>query len=209
MRNAPKKRPVRKAEPSGNGRLDSLAFLQASLASVQANVFLADPAFTILYANERALRTLRGLADDIRQAFGVEVDDIVGGSIHRFHRDPRRIEQVLRNPAALPHETHFTFGAVTLQTTINAILGPGQEVLGYVVNWEDVTQNRRMAAEQSRLMSMLENSPTNVLMADRELKIIYVNPASLATLRKLERYLPVKAENVLGSNIDVFHKNPA
>ena len=48
-----------------------------------------------------------------------------------------------------------------------------------------------------------------MLLADRDLKIIYVNPASLATLRKLERYLPVKPENVLGSSIDIFHKNPA
>src|SRR6185312_3239980 len=39
--------------------------------------------------------------------------------------------------------------------------------------------------------------------------IIYVNPASLATLRKIERYLPVRAEGVLGSSIDIFHKNPA
>jgi len=57
--------------------------------------------------------------------------------------------------------------------------------------------------------SILENAPTNVLLADRELKITYVNPASLALLRKLERHIPVKAENVLGSSIDIFHKNPA
>ncbi|HEX3450621.1 MAG TPA: methyl-accepting chemotaxis protein [Isosphaeraceae bacterium] len=56
---------------------------------------------------------------------------------------------------------------------------------------------------------MLENAPTNVLLADRDLKIVYVNPASLATLRKLERHLPVKPENALGSSIDLFHKDPA
>jgi methyl-accepting chemotaxis protein len=209
MSTTPKKRPARKAKPSDNGRLDSLDFVRASLASVQTNVFLADPSFTIVYANERALATLRRIADEIRAAFGVEVDDIVGGSIHRFHRDPRRVEQILRNPAALPHEAQFTFGPITLQTTINAVLGLRREVLGYVVNWEDATRQRLMEAEQSRLTSMLENSPTNVLMADRDLKIIYVNPASLATLRKLERYLPVKPENVRGSSIDVFHKDPA
>ncbi len=48
-----------------------------------------------------------------------------------------------------------------------------------------------------------------MLLADRDLKIIYVNPASLATLRKIERHLPVTPENVLGSSIDIFHKNPA
>ena len=108
-----------------------------------------------------------------------------------------------------PHQADFSFGSVTLQTRINAIYGAANKVLGYIVNWEDVSDRRRVEAEQSRLFSMLENSPTNVMLADRDLKITYVNPASLALLRKLERHLPVKGDNVLGSTIDIFHKNPA
>jgi methyl-accepting chemotaxis protein len=195
--------------PGTNGRLDSLDFLRASLASVQANVFLADTEFVIIYANERAIETLRGIAGEIQKAFGVDVDEIVGATIHRFHKDKRRVERILRNPAALPHQAEFTFGNVTLQAKINGVFGSGDEVLGYIVNWEDASQRQRIEAEQSRLASMLENAPTNVLLADRDLKITYVNPASLATLRKLERYLPVKPENVIGSVIDIFHKDPA
>jgi methyl-accepting chemotaxis protein len=198
------------ARPAGaNGHLKSLDFVRSGLDSVQTNIFMADTGFNIIFANERALRTLRGMESEIRKAFGVEVDDFVGGSIHRFHQSKENVERILRNPAALPHQADFTFGAVTLQTRINAIVGPGRQVLGYVVNWEDVSERRRMEADQSRLLSMLENSPTNVMLADRDLKITYVNPASLALLRKLERHLPVRADNVLGSNIDVFHKNPA
>src|SRR5262249_32843002 len=66
----------------------------------------------------------------------------------------------------------------------------------------------QVEGEQARLTSMLENSPTNVMLAGRDLKISYVNPASLALLRKLERHLPVKADQVLGSSIDIFHKDP-
>src|SRR5262249_14995490 len=79
----------------------------------------------------------------------------------------------------------------------------------YIVNWEDVTERRRVEAEQARLTSMLHNSPTNVMTAGLDLKINYVNPASLALLRKLERHLPIKAADVVGSSIDVFHKDPA
>jgi methyl-accepting chemotaxis protein len=192
-----------------NGQLTSLDFVRASLDSVQTNIFLADSKFTIVYANERALITLRDIANEIRKAFKVEVDEIVGGSIHRFHKDTAVVEKILRDRTALPHQAEFTFGSVTLQARINGVFGPRQEVLGYIVNWEDVSKQQKMEAEQSRLASMLENAPTNVLLANRELQIIYVNPASLATLRKIERYLPVKPENVLGSSIDVFHKNPA
>jgi methyl-accepting chemotaxis protein len=195
--------------PSTNGSLDSLDFVRATLASVQANIFVADTAFNIIYANDRALETLRGMDAELRKAFGVEADDVVGATIHRFHKDPRRVERILRNPSALPHLAEFRFGNVTLKTTINGVFGPHNEILGYVVNWEDVSERLRNESEQSRLLSMLDNSPTNVMMADRDLKIIYVNPASLALLRRLERHLPIKAENTVGALIDVFHKDPA
>src|SRR5262249_16920490 len=57
--------------------------------------------------------------------------------------------------------------------------------------------------------SIVDNAPTNIMLADLNLKITYVNPASLGFLRKIERHLPIRAENVVGSSIDIFHKNPA
>lgn len=57
--------------------------------------------------------------------------------------------------------------------------------------------------------AMADNSPINILLADTNLNITYVNPASLRTLKSLEKYLPCKAEDVLGKSIDVFHKDPS
>lgn len=54
-----------------------------------------------------------------------------------------------------------------------------------------------------------ENSPINILMADTDLNITYVNPASLHSLKTLERFLPCKADEVLGKNVDIFHKDPS
>ncbi len=56
--------------------------------------------------------------------------------------------------------------------------------------------------------ALCENVPINILLADTDLKITYVNPASLRTLKTIEKYLPVRADNVIGQLIDVFHKNP-
>ena len=63
--------------------------------------------------------------------------------------------------------------------------------------------------EQGRFQSMLENAPTNVMMADPDLNVIYANPASIKTLEQLKEYLPVPVAQVVGSNIDIFHKDPA
>lgn len=66
-----------------------------------------------------------------------------------------------------------------------------------------------LEAESARLRAMLENVPINILLADLDFNIVYVNAASLRTLKKIERYIPIKAEQVLGSSIDIFHRHPA
>jgi methyl-accepting chemotaxis protein len=56
---------------------------------------------------------------------------------------------------------------------------------------------------------MIENSPLNFIRADSDMVIRYINPASRATLGKVAQLLPCKVEDVVGSSIDIFHKNPA
>ncbi len=56
--------------------------------------------------------------------------------------------------------------------------------------------------------AMVENAPINVIVADRDRMVRYANPQSLATLRRLEEHLPIRADELVGSSIDVFHKSP-
>ena len=62
--------------------------------------------------------------------------------------------------------------------------------------------------EAVRVQSMVENAPINVIFADTDHRITYVNPASVATLKTLEDLLPVSVDQIVGQNIDIFHKNP-
>jgi methyl-accepting chemotaxis protein len=133
-----------RSRSSANGQLTSPDLLRAAFAGLQANVFIADTRLNIIYATPRALDTLRGIEDEIQKAFGVGVDEIVDGSIHRFHKDKRSVERILRNPQALPHQAEFTFGAITLQARINSITGPGDKLLGYIVNWEDISYRLKL-----------------------------------------------------------------
>lgn len=182
----------------------------ASLNKVQANILVADADFNLVFANQRAVHTLELIKDEIYQEFRVSINEIVGGSIHRFHKDPARIEKILRNPSALPHTAEFTFGGVTLAATINAITQEGGGVTGYVVNWENVTKSKVIQLEMERTQSMMENAPVNVIYCDPvEFKITYVNPASINTLKSIEEHLPISADKLMGQCIDIFHKNPA
>jgi methyl-accepting chemotaxis protein len=64
------------------------------------------------------------------------------------------------------------------------------------------------ATGMARITRMIENAPLNMMYADLDLKIQYMNPASARTLKRLEQYLPVKVEEMIGKPIDIFHKNP-
>jgi methyl-accepting chemotaxis protein len=112
----------------------------AALDSVQANVFIADRDLNLVYANPMALRTVRNLTGEIQRVFGVSAHDLLGGSIHRFHHDPARIERILHDPSALPRQAQFTFGSVTLDTEINRITDPSGQVAGYIVAWQDISE---------------------------------------------------------------------
>lgn len=69
-------------------------------------------------------------------------------------------------------------------------------------------EGRKCLQASSQYRSMVENFPVNVMFADRDLTVRYMNPTSLKQLRELEPYLPCKAEDVLGQCIDVLHRNP-
>ncbi|WCL55403.1 methyl-accepting chemotaxis protein [Gimibacter soli] len=56
---------------------------------------------------------------------------------------------------------------------------------------------------------MLEILPYNVMLCDiATFDIVYANRRSFDTVRSLEHLLPITAEELVGANIDIFHKQP-
>ena len=198
---------------SANGKesatlIDHLEGVRACLDKLQMNVFVADKNLNLIYMNEIARKTLETVEPEIQKAFGLRVNDLLGGSIHRFHKDPQAVEAVLRNPSSLPHQAELAFGNVVLRTNINGLFDAQGQPLGYVVNWEEVGDLKVCELEQGRVKSMMESAPFNILFTDKDYILQYANPASINTLKTLEQYLPVPVDQLVGKSIDIFHKNP-
>jgi len=136
----------------------SAEFLAAALGDVQANIMIADTSMTIVYINDKAIETLREIEGEIQEAFGVEVDDILGSSIYTFYKDKRRVEKILKSPKSMPHTTEFTFGKVTLQAKIHAITANSPQPLGYVVAWEDVSYRLLLEADYAGQITAIGKS---------------------------------------------------
>ncbi len=92
---------------------------------------------------------------------------------------------------------------------ISLILGTA---LSIFVAWSITTlvlrKLTRAWVESDKITAVVENLPINVMLADKNLQIQYVNPATRKTLKSLQDYIPVSAESLIGENIDIFHKDP-
>ena len=171
------------------------------LDSIPVNVMLCDPqSFVITYANETSRQTLNKLAHLLPR--GVTGDNIKGQCIDVFHKVPSHQRQLLANERNLPYKTVIRLGAEALELNVNGIYS-GQKLDKLMLSWTVVTQ-------RENLSRMLDKMPINVMMCDPvNFAITYINETSLNTLKSIEHLLPVKADKVLGSCIDVFHKVPS
>jgi len=73
----------------------------------------------------------------------------------------------------------------------------------------EITEAVQSRVINARYASMSDSSPINIMFADLDLNIRYMNPASFNTLKSIQQYLPVPVDRMIGQNIDVFHKAPA
>lgn len=162
---------------------------------------------TILNVNDNFLKTL-----------GYTRDEIIGKH-HSMFVDPKFVQsmdykdfwQGLNN-GKFYSERFKRIGKggreLFIQATYNPVLGPDGKPCKVIKFATDVTEEVRMQEEATRLMNMVESLPTNLILADNDLIIRYMNPASLASLKSIAHLLPVPVDQVVGSSIDIFHEHP-
>lgn len=99
------------------------------------------------------------------------------------------------------------------------IVVPGSDELGVLLSSmqtmkESIKQGFIDAEANSRVKQALDATSSNVMVADVNRTIVYMNPAVINMLRTAEAdiraVLPHFAvDKILGSSMDIFHKNPA
>jgi len=183
--------------PFMGGKPDGNAILEL----IPLNVMTCDPKTLVIdYANKPSIDTLNEISDLLPK--GVSGDTIIGQCIDIFHKDPSYQRGMLAQPENLPHQAIIRLGPHMLDLNINALYS-GKKVKKLLLSWSICT-------EREQLKIMVDNMPINIMMCDPQtLEIVYVNKTSIDTLTPLEHLLPIKAKDLLGTCIDVFHKEPS
>ncbi len=192
--------------PGGSPAAFDRRTLQQMVDSLPVPVMTLDLRdFTINYANEASIEALRS----IETVLPVPAEHIVGQSVDIFHKEPAHQRRVLSDPANLPWQTRIQVGDETLDLLVTPITGRGGRYIGPMLSWKIVTEQALKEKEAGLLSDMIDQMPINVMLADKDsLEITYVNKTSVDTLRPLQALLPVSVDELKGTCIDVFHKNP-
>jgi methyl-accepting chemotaxis protein len=205
MATLPKKTKTTKAS-ADKAKLIELTNLIEAISKSQAVIeFEMDG--TIITANHNFLKTLGYSLDEIKgRHHSMFAEDSVKNS-HEY----REFWARLNRGENLPGEYRRVGkggNLVVIQASYNPIADATGKFVKVVKFATDVTAMAKTREDAARITSMMEQAPINVMFAGRDMKISYANPATIKTLKSIEHLLPIKADQLVGQSIDIFHKRP-
>ncbi|MGH1503123.1 MAG: hypothetical protein ACRBI6_06180, partial [Acidimicrobiales bacterium] len=114
------------------------------VASADLGMMYADNDYIIRYMNSAAESIIRTLEPYIP----VRVEDVIGGSIDRFHKEPSKNRATLGNN--LPFQAVVPFGDIHIAFSATEITGADGKRIGILTTWDDVSESVR-AEEKERV----------------------------------------------------------
>ncbi|BCE00848.1 methyl-accepting chemotaxis protein [Marinicellulosiphila megalodicopiae] len=195
--------------------------IKQALDVCTTNVMIADPDLNIIYINESANSMMKEAEPKIQEALPrFKADQLVGENIDVFHKKPSHQRNLLKDLNST-YTALIKVGELDMQVIATPVFDDENVKLGFAVEWQNQTEmlakqqeEQRIADENVRIKQALDVCTTNVMIADPDLNIIYINDSAQKMMGDAEKQIKLalpkfSANDLLGENIDVFHKNPS
>jgi len=199
-----------------------------ALESVATNVMIADVDYNIVYVNNSLAKMLVEAEGDIKKDLPqFDSRKILGSNIDGFHKVPSHQRSMLGRLRE-SYSTNLTLGGRHFNLLVTPVFDPTGARVGTVVEWKDRTQEvlmqqreealkeqeRKIALENLAIRIALDSVTTNVMIANNDNVITYLNNSLNSMMTRNEEMIKKALPNfnvrkLIGANIDVFHKNPA
>ncbi|MCW8932555.1 MAG: globin domain-containing protein, partial [Gammaproteobacteria bacterium] len=187
----------------------------AMLNAMTSAVMTIDLDLIITYVNPAAHALMKKAEERLRQNFpNFDADNLVGVCIDDFHKNPAHQRRLLSDPNNLPYRGMVDLGDTQFDLNVTPLFDEKGTFIGACQEWKDITQILLNETEVARLSAAIGGSQTATMIADQDLKIVYMNDAVTELLRNREDELKqimtgFSVDNLIGTCIDDFHKNPA
>jgi methyl-accepting chemotaxis protein-1 (serine sensor receptor) len=195
--------------------------IKNALDKCSTNVMIADANNRIVYMNETVGEMMAGNEAELRKSLPqFNARQLMGENIDVFHKNPAHQRGML-TALKTEHKTQIKVGDLIFGLIANPIVDAMGQRVGTVVEWADKTAEvaardaeLKVAAENTRIKNALDKCTTNVMIADANNQIVYMNETVLSMMQRnegeLRKSLPnFNASRLMNETIDVFHKNPA
>ncbi|WP_119394989.1 methyl-accepting chemotaxis protein [Salinibius halmophilus] len=198
--------------------------MQRALSALQVcdtAVIVADEQMVIQYLNDSAYELMKRVEKQLRSELpNFDADRLIGTNVDVFHKKPSHQRQLVTSMTD-GLTSRINVAGLTFELKLNPIMSSSGKRIGTVLEWQDLTESLAKQAkadaeakDNARIKQALDNVSTNVMMADQDRTIIYMNKSVHQMLRNaqsdIREVLPnFDADNLIGSSIDGFHKNPA
>lgn len=195
--------------------------IRQALDVCDTSVMLADADLNIIYVNRAVEAMLREREKKVREVLpNFSVDRLIGTCVDDFHKNPAHQRKLLAERRDA-YSTNLELAGLTFGLIATPLWDSSGKRLGTVVEWDDKTERlarereeRAIAAENARVRQALDNVSTNVMIADMDCNIIYLNDAVVGMMKNAESDIRKSLSNfnaskLMGVNMDIFHKNPA
>ncbi|MFT4721493.1 MAG: methyl-accepting chemotaxis protein, partial [Candidatus Azotimanducaceae bacterium] len=210
-----------KIQAEKEAEADGLSRVSKALRVCKANVMMADEDLNITYMNDSVKAMMSARERELQTALpNFRVSSLIGTCIDAFHANPAHQRGMLANLKGV-YETDLNIAGLTFQLIATPVFGDDGSRVGTVVEWNDTTEALKLQTEQqeeaaglSRVAAALRVCNANVMMADIDLNITYLNESVTEMMaaheRELQTALPnFSAANLVGTSIDQLHSDPA
>jgi methyl-accepting chemotaxis protein len=168
----------------------------------------------IIYMNDSVRKLMEDSEAEIRKTLPqFNAATLIGTRIDSFHHNPKHQHAVL-DQLTSTHRARLDLGGKSFMLDINPIRDEEGNDLGNSVEWVDMTEIYEEERRVARVLEALDSSSTNIMIADANRDIIYMNRSQLAMLKEAEsdlrKVMPhFDTNDILGNSIDRFHKDPS
>ena len=130
--------------------------LRTALDCVNAHVMIGDRDNTIVYMNRTAARMFAAAESKIRRDIpGFRTRSLLGSNMDVFHHNPKGHRKLLSSLEG-EHRAVMTLGGESFQLIVHTVRSKQGELLGSVVEWENISEQKRRAEEERRHNRQIE-----------------------------------------------------
>lgn len=114
----------------------------------------------ILYMNRKMSEIIDKMTPDLRREYGLGPDQVSGGSIHRFHKNPDRIRQILKDlrPGEIRFNQIIPVGSMQIASVSRVLTDRNGNRIGYLTVFADITSRKHIQSLQNETEAIARKS---------------------------------------------------